>query len=166
MKPPVMVTADQQRVPQVRSTATRPRVLVVGIAPGRRDVAPVDLTSRMPCPKRLALARAEETLAAPEVEGLRPSTEHDRDDLGGARQPPRLGRTDPLLGVQPTDRGRTEFGTQIYQPDRDHHRGRVASVTRQGVRIDVLEQVAERATRQLVGSSTLTLRLAWLGVRL
>src|SRR5690348_5024535 len=83
VKPSVVVAADQECVVEVGAAAVGPGVVVVGVAPGRRDVTALDLAGGVSCAECFALGWGEESLGSAEVEDLGLRSEDRGDDVGG-----------------------------------------------------------------------------------
>ena len=137
----VVPVAQQGAVGEIGRAAGCPGLrVVVGLAPGGRDVAVLGAAGAVAHGHGPALRRSEEARGAAEVEDLGGAAENDGDDLGGAGQAAGLGGSDG--GVAAKGRG-AEPIAEGGQVDGDQDGGGVAAVPREPVRIHGLEHGAE-----------------------
>src|SRR5687767_5932137 len=127
---------------------------VVGFAPRCRDGASFDAAFAVADDHRLALCGFEQPRGTAQVENLGLSAEHRRDDLGGAREPAYLAGGQLVRG---SELGRAELLAQVIQGDRDDEGRGVTAMGRQSLRVDGLEQRAERLSALAVGRDPIAL---------
>ena len=116
----------QSSTPSSRSVLRRDTTpLVVGLAPGGRDVTPAGAAVPVADPHGEALVLAEQPACPSEVQRLRLAAEDDGDEVRVAGQPHRLRGRDDVSGAQ---LGGAHRSLEPVEVDGDHHRGGAAPV--------------------------------------
>jgi hypothetical protein len=150
----VMVGAEQEAVVQVGVAAGGPGLIgVVGFAPGSGDVAAGGAADPVADGEGLALGGGEQAAGAAQVEGLGVAAEDVRDEAGGAREAAGFARSERIAAGEG---GGAEAVTESVEVDRDDQGGGVASMQRQPVGVDGLEERAEGVPEpDLIGATVL-----------